>query len=342
MHLFSCDWGTSRFRLRLLAREDARVLDEVTENCGVRDLQNRLGEGPRPDIRAAVFSRFLRERVNILCARSGIAAQGLPVIVSGMASSSVGWRELPYASTPFPLDGSSVVLEEVPWTKGGPSDPRVWLVSGVRTETDLMRGEECEVLGAVTTREGRTLAQGGVMVLPGTHSKHVWLRNGVLTDFHTFITGELGDVLARHSLLRHSVRWPLDGDPGDPTVADAFEAGVRAVGDRGLSQALFRVRTRTVIERVDPALNGWYFSGLLIGDEVRRLLERASDLPIMVVGAPVLSQWYQEALGILGAAERIRTLPEGASSRATVWAHVMLADRLQTEIRPFAIHPPNP
>ena len=36
-----------------------------------------------------------------------IAAERIPVIISGMASSSVGWRELPYAKVPVGLDGAS-------------------------------------------------------------------------------------------------------------------------------------------------------------------------------------------------------------------------------------------
>ena len=60
------------------------------------------------------------------------APRDLPVIISGMASSTIGWHELPYARTPFACDGSDVVWKQV--------EERVILVSGLRTEEKALRG----------------------------------------------------------------------------------------------------------------------------------------------------------------------------------------------------------
>jgi 2-keto-3-deoxy-galactonokinase len=40
-----------------------------------------------------------------------------------------------------------------------------------------------------------------LLCLPGTHTKWVMLNNGVLEHFLTGVTGELFDVLLRHSVL---------------------------------------------------------------------------------------------------------------------------------------------
>jgi len=61
------------------------------------------------------------------------APAGLPVVISGMASSSIGWRELPYAPLPFSLTGCDAVWAEI--------QPAFYLVSGVASRDDMMRGE---------------------------------------------------------------------------------------------------------------------------------------------------------------------------------------------------------
>ena len=38
-------------------------------------------------------------------------------------------------------------------------------------------------------------------MLPGTHSKWAWSEAGRITRFATYMTGEVYDVLARHSIL---------------------------------------------------------------------------------------------------------------------------------------------
>ena len=56
-------------------------------------------------------------------------------------------------------------------------------------------------------------------VLPGTHSKWAWCQGGRITRFATYMTGEVYDVLVRHSILG---RLMTEGDH-DP---DAFDRGL--------------------------------------------------------------------------------------------------------------------
>src|SRR3546814_4789014 len=60
-----------------------------------------------------------------------------------------------------------------------------------------MRGEETQVLGALAALP----ATGGLVCLPGTHSKWVRVEDGALQGFATYMTGEVFDLLQGHSIL---------------------------------------------------------------------------------------------------------------------------------------------
>jgi len=252
------------------------------------------------------------------------------VIISGMASSSVGWRELPYARVPVGLDGSSIAQDSFELNVGDNRRVRVQLISGVRGETDMMRGEETEILGLFSDGRHARIAGDGIAVLPGTHSKHVHLRNQQITDFRTYMTGELFDVLSAHSLLRASVQ-PSDGAPAttllEPASHEAFVAGVRESSVSGLAGSLFQTRVRTVLQKVSPAVNRWFLSGLLIGSEVAGLAAQESERPVLLASPEPLHVAYRLAFEILGLGERLSVVPPEEMSLASVRGHHALFRR---------------
>lgn len=275
MRFVACDWGTSNFRLRLV---DGGVVREVKTDEGTAKLAARGGD------RAEAFRSTLARGLEELK-----APRNSPVVVSGMASSSIGWKELPYATTPFALDGRDAVWEKV--------DGHVYLVSGLRTETDVLRGEETEALGLVETI-GREMPFESVFVLPGTHSKHLEVNPGGIATFRTFMTGELFDVLARQSVLRHST------DPAAPFDRASFLEGAAEAQKRPLTSALFRVRTRQVLDKKPVPSNTSFLSGLLIGSELATL--KGSDVPVIVAAGTLLRESYGAAAEALGFGSRLR------------------------------------
>src|SRR5262245_3464048 len=114
----SCDWGTTSFRLRRVAAPDCTVIREIREPSGVKSLYEEAmrREAEIEAARGDVFARFLNRQLEVLLT-DRIPEHKLPLVISGMASSSVGWRELPYAKTPFPLDGTGMRSEELTWSK---------------------------------------------------------------------------------------------------------------------------------------------------------------------------------------------------------------------------------
>lgn len=277
MEFVSCDWGTSNFRLRLV---EGKVVREMRSDEGTARLAAAPGE--RPSVFRATLDRGLAELR---------APAGCPVVISGMASSSIGWKELPYARLPFSFDGRDAVWEKL--------DGRTYLVSGLRSDTDVLRGEETEALGLVALL-GRDMPFEAVLVLPGTHSKHLEVNPGGIAVFRTFMTGELFDVLARQSVLRHSTDLAAPPDPA------AFLEGVEESLRSPLPSALFRVRTRQVLDRRLPASNTSFLSGLLIGTELAPL--RGSDVPVIVAAGERLRNSYAAAGQALGLGERIRAV----------------------------------
>ncbi len=176
------------------------------------------------DQRADAFRQALVRAVNQIEASSSAGGPlgDLPIVISGMAGSSIGWQELPYARLPLPLDGRGLV-----WRSLGPlalGRGQVLLVSGLASGDDVLRGEEIEALGAARLLAGGPLADEGILLLPGTHSKHIHVRAGHIVGFRTFMTGELFEVLGRHSVLRHSLAnadQPADEGPHKNSTAAA-------------------------------------------------------------------------------------------------------------------------
>lgn len=291
-----CDWGTSSLRLRLVDVSTGDVGAEIRTDCGIkRALQRWQREGGD---RLEVYARILQEHIDALARETASLPENLPVVLSGMSSSSIGMLELPYAPLPFSLCGEDAVFQPL----FSPVLSRtILLVSGVRSRDDVMRGEETQLLGL-----WRLLPDPpgeAVVIMPGTHSKHVFVQQGAVRRFRTFMTGEMFDVLMEHTVLGQSVeRGPLSGE-----ACGSFQEGVLAATDRPLLNALFRVRTHSLFGDKDHASNFWFLSGLLIGSELSTLRDDA-QFPLVLAADPALATPYQVALDVLDLPQRATVL----------------------------------
>lgn len=307
MRFLSCDWGTTRFRLRVA--DGFRLGPGITSDEGAAALAARS----KPEDRPAAFRDALARGIRVLCRRTGLR-ENLPVVISGMAGSSIGWKELPYARLPFRLDGRDTVWEEVA--------PRVFLVSGLRDREDVLRGEETQALGAAAL-DGSWADGEAVLVLPGTHSKHLRVRRRRVLGFRTFMTGELFDVVGRASVLRHSV------DVEAPWRKRDFGEGVRRGAREPLSVALFRVRARQLLRGTGSGANAWFLSGVLVGAEMAALSEAGRHVRIIVAAEGRLGTAYRAAAEALGLSRRLTVLPPPRAARLTAAGQAVLFERIQ-------------
>src|SRR5690554_1715323 len=198
--ILCCDWGTSSLRLRLVDSVDLSIIDEVKSPMGIAQVFREWERQSKDEAesRYDFYFKVIKEQIQVLADRVSMNLNATPVILSGMASSSIGIDNIPYATLPFSAKGDEVshkVYDETPLFPH-----QLISISGVQSTKDVMRGEEIQYLGIVNSSEV-TLPKADkyVLVLPGTHSKHIHVKDGVMVDFETFMTGEIFNIISENS-----------------------------------------------------------------------------------------------------------------------------------------------
>ncbi|ANL45622.1 2-dehydro-3-deoxygalactonokinase [Rhizobium phaseoli] len=271
------DWGTSSFRLWLMAR-DGSVLAE-----------RRSGEGMTSAAKTG-FSAVLSGHLAAV-----EAPDTLPVIVCGMAGARQGWVEAGYIDVPTPLASILTAAVRVP---GESRDIRILpgLAQRQTATPDVIRGEETQLLGALSG----TSAGPQAVCMPGTHSKWVHVGDAEVTGFSTFMTGELFDAISKHTILSHAVA----GADQQPADAAAFEAAVSAAFARPAlaSNLLFTARSGQLLHGISAAAAQARLSGTLIGLEIAGALQDAANAGITLVASGRLQALYEQAFKTLSLA----------------------------------------
>lgn len=272
-HLIGLDWGTTSCRAYLIGG-DGVVLDRQLDGPGILKVEGHFGP-------------WLDSMIGAWIATHGPA----PVILSGMIGSRQGWKEVPYATCPADVDDIAKALARIEW-----AGLDIALVPGLSCENggmpDVMRGEETQILGALEI----TKTEGGVFLLPGTHSKWAGVTQGWITSFRTFMTGEVFGALKDHTILGRLMREGA----ADP---DAFARGVRASATLdsagALLNRLFATRTYGLMNQLPDTALSDYLSGLLIGAEIAEATKHIENAVTIIASAP-LARRYTEALNLLG------------------------------------------
>ncbi|WP_299030905.1 2-dehydro-3-deoxygalactonokinase [uncultured Sulfitobacter sp.] len=270
MSWIAVDWGTSR--LRVWIHDDAQVI-ALSSDDGMGTLA------------PAEFERALLSLIEPHLRQDVVT----PVICCGMVGARQGWSEAPYRSVPAaPPDATGA--KRVTGT-----DPRmdVRILSGMSQlqPADVMRGEETQVAGFIATQP----EWDGVLCLPGTHSKWVHISAGEIVSFRTFMTGEMFALLAKQSVLRHSVdAQDLDAEAFKTAVADTMSRPESMAG------ALFSLRAETLLDGLDPATARARLSGMLIGMELAAARPYWLGQNIALIGDGTLASLYAAALQAQG------------------------------------------
>jgi 2-dehydro-3-deoxygalactonokinase len=294
------DGGTTNTRARLV--HHGQIVATARREVGVRDtvLGGRAGATLADAVREAVAEAFD-------VAREHRARPGR-IVAAGMLSSEVGLATVPHVEAPAGRDelARAVVVHEFPEIARLP----IAFVPGLRTpaadgvdgwmEADVMRGEECETLGALA--ELHRLGQlgddhdGVVFVWPGSHTKLVEVDGrGRITRSHTSLAGEFLHAIGRHTLIAAS----LPENFPERLDAEAAEAGARAVERRGLMRAAFLVRLATLSRAMSPEERASFWIGAVVADDVRHLERHeilAPGRPIWVGGREPLRGLYARRL----------------------------------------------
>src|SRR6187401_1627465 len=95
----SCDWGTSSFRIHVIDALTASVLAEIRTQQGIAATYSLWQQQQNPE-QFLFYRIYLETQVEKLEENYGSSLDGMPIIISGMASSAIGMKELPYKQIP--------------------------------------------------------------------------------------------------------------------------------------------------------------------------------------------------------------------------------------------------
>ncbi|KDR33323.1 2-dehydro-3-deoxygalactonokinase [Caballeronia grimmiae] len=284
--LVALDWGTTSLRAYLLGA-DGVALDTHASPAGIMHLP------------AGGFEQAFEET----CGAWLDAHPQLPVLAAGMVGSAQGWAEAPYVEAPADADALVAGIVAIETARGA----TVRIVPGVLERgvlPNVMRGEETQIVGALSS-DASLNAEGGVLIgLPGTHAKWAFVQAGRIERFYTFMTGELFGALRDYTILGRTMQQGAAAD------AAAFERGVdtaRDAGHPGVLATIFSTRTLGLTGQLTPAQQPDYLSGLLIGHELRGLTEvlardqsSLAGRTLRLIGNDTLCDRYRAALARFG------------------------------------------
>jgi 2-dehydro-3-deoxygalactonokinase len=270
------DWGTTNRRAWALD-PGGQVMGDRADSSGLLAVQDRRF--------AESLEVFLGDWLD--------SSSNIPVVIAGMAGSRMGWVEVPYVTAPAPLADLAQNLMKV----GRAAASDCWIVPGLSLDGDaqpeVMRGEECQILGALLVRQ----KSNGTFLLPGTHSKWARVSDRRLIAFRTYITGEMFNLLRQSGTLAQLMT-------GDATDEDAFARGVHAAGpDTELLNRLFSARSLALFGRLEGGEIASYVSGMLIATEMRDALAAWPDLgraSVVCVGSAGILARYGTCAKLLG------------------------------------------
>ncbi|RVU42037.1 2-dehydro-3-deoxygalactonokinase [Rheinheimera riviphila] len=286
------DWGTSHLRAYL-----CQIQCDQQAQVGLQVVLQDQAAGPGVGKRNTDFAQTLQQAIAPWLAEFG----NLPVLLAGQIGSSIGWHETAYL--PCPIVPQQILGNGFKFSY---AEMQLTILPGLccrlaSQQFDVMRGEELQILGFLQLnpqfRQGEHL-----LCLPGTHTKWVLLRDGVIEYFKTAMTGELYDLLSRHSVL---IQQPCPPEQLDWT---AFTQGsdFTLTADAGnLVHGLFSVRTRQLFGGENSVQACSYLSGMLIGSDVRAALHATdwqlnADSSVVVIGGYPLLDCFSRVLQAVG------------------------------------------
>jgi 2-dehydro-3-deoxygalactonokinase len=266
----SLDWGTSSFRAYMVGAQ-GEVEDTFESSEGILAVKD------------GAFEAVLESHI-------GTWDKSLPVIASGMITSKQGWVECAYAECPATLDDLAKKIT-VHKTKSGRT---IHFLTGLHFNShsighDVMRGEETQVFGSLSSGARH-------FVTPGTHSKWIDASGESITQFSSYMTGEVFALLRNHSILGRL----MTSDTHEPI---AFRTGLdKAMADpAGFMHSIFSVRSLGLFQAMPPEHLSSYLSGLVIGTEIAHATAHHSKAADYVILASVgLGARYLEAMQHVG------------------------------------------
>ena len=254
MKLLGLDWGTTSLRIYTFNAKGLAV-DLKTFPCGVASLMAK-GE--------ANFKNYVR-----IFKECTAGFENIPAIACGTIGSPQGFLDAGYLGLPASLKSLQQAIKPV--IDDGKT--LLHIIPGlyknfhqglnINNLPDLMRGEETQIAGALSLG---AVDDEDLIGLPGTHSKWVFLKNGLVDDFYSFMSGEGFAALREHSILKAKLK--IDESFNEEAFMLGLNAGIKH-HDLGLLNVIFSARTLALSQ--DSELGADYLFGVLLSYELNAL-----------------------------------------------------------------------
>ena len=316
----SCDWGTSLFRLKVVKIPGLEIIAEENSDGGIAktfELWKQTGQAE--EFRMSFYIDILQQNIKTIEKKSGISLDGFPVVISGMVCSTMGMINLPYKEFPLSADGSDLKTKIIEADNN--FKHKIIIISGAKTTDDAVRGEETQLAGCY-----RDIAEEKkqLFIFPGTHSKHIVVKGKKAVAMNTYMTGEFFELLSKKSILSVSLEEGNGLQSGKNL--QSFQKGINDCRRSNLLHTSFIVRTNHLFGKLSKQENYYYLSGLLIGTEMKELVNDDYYSRITLVSNSSLSPYYETAFMILNGNEPILKIQN--ADRATIAGQFKILGRL--------------
>lgn len=271
------DGGTTNTRISLV--QDLKVIGRVKFPVGAR-----AGIG-----NSSILRETIKKGIKQLLQEHGMQEQAIScILAAGMITSEFGLYKLDHIMVPAGIAELHVAMKQVKLEDISEIPfvfvPGVKILSEDLRHTDMMRGEEAELIGLMKEGDGEC-----VYILPGSHSKLVQTDDeGRIKVFSTMLTGEMIGALAKETILKDAIDFSSNLDE------EFLRKGMEYAAERGINEALFKVRVlkNLFAKSADQVYS--FFVGACLCDEVKAVVD--TGISKVVIGG---NANLKEATGML-------------------------------------------
>ncbi len=260
------DSGTTNTRIGLLNGDD--IVDTVYINVGAKVAM---------DNRGTLVSSIEQGIKELRKKHKDIKVER--ILCAGMLTSEFGLYELNHITLPV---GINELHKNIYNTEmfGLPITfiPGVKSVSEDFLKTDMMRGEETELIG-IMSQLPEDFFQNSVIVLPGSHSKFIYTDNSMrITAITSLLTGEMLAALSQNTILKDAVTLKSDGFSSDFLIK-----GYTCCSEMGINASLLKVRILKNLFNTNENERYSFFLGIVLQPEIQKLIECKAE-KIIIAG----------------------------------------------------------
>ncbi len=199
------------------------------------------------------------------------------IFASGMVTSPFGIKEVPHVSLPITFQG----LKEQIFCYYEPHYFRrnIQLIPGVKnvlpnsvvvkqnfSEVNSTRGEEFEAFGIIEDLARNVQAETIAIILPGSHTQILYIKNGTIYDVLSTISGELFYAIGANTILSSSIikgRYQVD--------QEMLRTGFHYLKKFGFNRALYLVNTMKIFSDISNVQKTSYLEGVITGGVIQAL-----------------------------------------------------------------------